>query len=379
MPWPFCYLTAMSAAGHLNYSLDLSCPVGEPAAGSVVTRVAREAAFDFQSSEYATLFASARATAFQHPLWLDAFYGRLAGDREAEKVVVTGRDASGRLRYVLPLIRRPKSGIMLLEATDLGVSDYACPVVDAGWVVDPGTPAQVAAALPEHDILRLRPVRSETAARWQAFFAARPRRLDFGAHAVELAGWPAPLESGFARTLERKKKRFAREGGTVLRQSGPAAIRAAMAGMRAFRDGRFGGDMIARPAVAAFYAELAEREAFARLYTASLGDTAIGHAFGTVHDGCFHYLLIGCDYAAHGRLSPGLMLYDAMIADWRDAGGTVFDFTIGDEPFKFDFGTRANAMYELTAAGSWRGRLALAALEAKRSLDGMRIGRTGND
>ncbi|MBN4669075.1 cellulose biosynthesis protein CelD, partial [Pandoraea nosoerga] len=35
-------------------------------------------AFDFLSEEYATLFEGSDATAFQHPLWLDSLYRKLA-------------------------------------------------------------------------------------------------------------------------------------------------------------------------------------------------------------------------------------------------------------------------------------------------------------
>ncbi|TIR63470.1 MAG: cellulose biosynthesis protein CelD, partial [Mesorhizobium sp.] len=38
--------------------------------------VTAEDAFDFRSTEYAELFASSAATAFQHPIWLAQLYER---------------------------------------------------------------------------------------------------------------------------------------------------------------------------------------------------------------------------------------------------------------------------------------------------------------
>lgn len=337
--------------------------------------VRAEPDFDFLSEAYRGLFARSRATAFQHPVWLDAFYRNLIADRGAEKLVVCGRDGSDALRFALPLIRRRRSGAILVETTDLGVGDYAAPVVDTSWEPCHGLHRRVGAALPPFDILRLRPVRAEALPDWQLFFDARETQLDFSAHAVALSSsfqeWRSGvLDTGFLRMLDRKKKRFAREGGAVARLEGADAMALAVEALAGLRAGRFEGDLIQRSAVAGFYADVARQGAggFARVYTASIGGDAIGHVLGIVHGGRFHYLLIGCDYARFGRLSPGMMLYDAMIEDWIGEGGTVFDFTIGDEPFKRDFGTVPTAMHQLVAPGSWRGRLALAAFEARSSL-----------
>ncbi len=91
----------------------------------------------------------------------------------------------------------------------------------------------------------------------------------------------------------------------------------------------------------------------------------MGYAFGLTHAGRFDYLLIGCDYERHGRHSPGLMLFDRMIDDWAASGGSVFDFTIGDEPFKTDFGAKPTPMFELRGVPTVRGRIFLALKEAR--------------
>ena len=131
--------------------------------------VAAEPRFDFSGGEYAELFARSDATAFQHPLWLRHLFGTVAPRRDAEPCVVTGRDAEyGTLLFALPLMLRAKSGLTLLEAADLGVSDYAAPVIDRAWrrTSDLSDIAgDVAAVLPSHDILRIRPVREKNISR----------------------------------------------------------------------------------------------------------------------------------------------------------------------------------------------------------------------
>jgi CelD/BcsL family acetyltransferase involved in cellulose biosynthesis len=348
--------------------------------------VARDDGFDFSGADYARLHAASGATAFQHPLWLDAFYRRLAGPRGAEKIVVTGRDADGTLRLVLPLIRRRMSGVALLESCDLGVSDYAAPVVDADFDHGPGLAEAVGAVLPAHDILRLRPVRAEHVETWQTLLGGQAVRLDFSAHATTLgASYSAWRQSayadGFRRMFERKKKRFLKQDGARVRLlTDPTEIDAAIAAIARLRAGRFEGDLIQQDFVAAFYADVARMGAagLARTYAIELEGAPIGHAFGIVHAGRFNYLLIGCDYEAHGRHSPGLVLYDAMIEDWIGAGGAIFDFTIGDEPFKADFGTGPTPMFEISARPTWRGRLAAAGFAAREQLRRLRRDQKGS-
>lgn len=356
--------------------------------GPAALAVSVERALDPLADDYAELFAASEAGAFEHPLWLGAFYRRLAPARDASPVVVTGRDARGALQFVLPLILRRVSGIVLLESHDLGVSDYAAPVVRRGFVPPENLRSRIASVLPRHDILRIRPVREGDVPQWAAFFDAAARKLDFCAHATALApsyeAWRAGAYSdSFARYLERKKKRFRKAPGASVRLlTEPEDIAAAIGSIQKGRAGRFEGDLIQDDRVRDFYADVAANGApqgLARTYAIALDGEDIGHAFGLTHAGRFHYLLIACDYERHGKHSPGLILYDAMIADWIAAGGDVFDFTIGDEPFKADFGTRPTAIYELRASASLRGRIAQAAFDARERLRRARTASGGTD
>ena len=107
---------------------------------------------------------------------------------------------------------------------------------------------------------------------------------------------------------------------------------------------------------------------FARVYQLKLDGADVAQAFGLVLGGRFYYLLIGADYERFGKHSPGLVLYDLLIEEWIKEGGTVFDFTIGDEAFKRDFGTAPTAMHALVETATLKGRLALSAFDAMRGL-----------
>src|SRR3954449_3674217 len=94
--------------------------------------IAIEQGFDFLSPDYAELFDNSAATAFQHPLWLDTLYTRLASHVGATPLVVVVRHrATGALAMVLPLVRVRRGPIRTVEFADLRVSDYLAPVCTA--------------------------------------------------------------------------------------------------------------------------------------------------------------------------------------------------------------------------------------------------------
>src|SRR6478736_10235266 len=94
--------------------------------------IAIEQGFDFLSPDYAALFDNSAATAFQHPLWLDILYTRLASHAGATPLVVVARHrATSALALVLPLLRVRRGPIRTVEFADLRVSDYLAPVCTA--------------------------------------------------------------------------------------------------------------------------------------------------------------------------------------------------------------------------------------------------------
>ncbi len=337
-----------------------------------------ETGFDYTAPEYEDIYRKSEASAFQHPLWLTYFYNLLVPSRKARNLTVTGRDPeSGRLRFVLPLIGRRKFGLRLVETTDLGVSDYTCPVIDRDWPLPRDLAARVATTLPSHDVLRIRPIREEAVKDWNAVINMPASKVDFSAHATVLPSsypdWRAnAFDKSFTRYLDRKKRRFLKSGNVELQLlDDPSALRQAIGRVKALRTGRFEGDPIQTDAVERFYTEIAIHGAsagLARTYLLALDGEAVGYVFGLTVNGRFYYLLIGCDYERFGRHSPGLVMYDMIIERWIGDHGNSFDFTIGDEPFKGDFGATPTAMYEIAVGRTAVGRLALGMFRLRRRM-----------
>jgi CelD/BcsL family acetyltransferase involved in cellulose biosynthesis len=353
-----------------------------------------ESHYDFACEEYTTLFSTSEATAFQHPIWLNSFYAELVAKRNAKPVFITGRSGpEGQLVFLLPMISRRLGGITLLEATDLGVSDYAVPVVDQAWLAAEAGNAsaiaqQVSFAIPRHDLLHIRNIREEHIELWRLFFDQPVQQHDFSAHALDLttAGkdWRNQmLADDFRKRFERKRRKFANSNEARIRVlDDPAEAAAGINKLAELRHGRFEGDMIAYDFVRDFYAGVAAKgcaSGYAATYVFEVGDEMVGVAFAIAHAGRLNYLLIGCDYMRHGSLSPGMMIYDRMIDDWADKGGAQYDFTIGDEPFKFDFGTKPTLMWEMVNTATLQGR-AFMGLRKLRNRVRERLARVkGND
>lgn len=346
--------------------------------------MAVEPEFDFRSGHFLKLFGQSSATAFQHPLWLDAFYRLIAPHRGAEKLVVTARDEStGALRMVLPFVIREANGMTVIETADLGVSDHAAPIVASAWPLPESIREDIADALPRHDLLRVRPVGADMLDTWRDFIDGDTHSLDFFGPATELSGPFPQWRSGAFGQVYRKEvdadaRRQFKSGATELKLlTDSAEIAHAIETIRVCRAGRFELDPIQERPVCDFYTSLAVSGAgagFSRTYALIEHDRVIGHVFGLSWMGRFHYLLVGCDFTRHGRHTTGLILHDTMVEDWIGTDSQAFNFTIGDEAFKLASGKQAAEMFVVTRAPTWRGRLSRAALNANDHVERMQRG-----
>lgn len=338
---------------------------------SMTLDLAVEMDFDFKSPEYRDLFARSNATGFQSPTWLSCFYTTLAPAHSVQPWIITFRQR-GRLEGLVALIKRQKSGIVLLEATDLGVSDYAAPVLSPRFerqLCDDGALQKAFRdALGAYDVLRIRPSRSEHSDAWQSLIGTCPQPLGFSAHSVDLQppfdDWRRrKMEPKMASMAARKGRRWRKQHKVSLeRLEDSNSILQAIDNLSLLRKGRFEGDPIQQRQVKEFYIQAAvggAKSGESETWVLTSDGSVACILFGLTHNGRFLYLLIGADYEAYGRHSPGLQLYEGVIEDWMQRGGTNFDFTIGDEPFKKHYGTQAEPMSLFSSTRNLKGKVAL--------------------
>ena len=353
--------------------------------------------FDFRSVEYQSLHQRSQTTAFQGPQWLDALYRNVAPALTAEPVIVTVRETSGgRLVLVLPLARCRRNAVTFMEFADFGLCDYLGAVhdpVDAPRLVSDVTlPGRVTAVLPRCDVISLTKLTGDDPVLERLFSNARRARMRVSAYPVKLgsdwAEWrSAKLDYGFRRDLDIKRRRIAKRGTpdfTLL--DDPCEIVRVFHALRSFRAQRFKErgvhDVLDHDAVFSFYRQIAvdgARAGTARTFCLYLSDVPVAVMFGLVHDRTFSLLLVGFDLTQYRRLSLGLLAMEDTLRASIEAGDTIYDFTIGDYPYKLQFGAESRPLHEWHMVRTIRGYLPVVGInllrETKRILKPLIRGR----
>ncbi|HEY9293508.1 MAG TPA: GNAT family N-acetyltransferase [Microlunatus sp.] len=342
--------------------------------------IAREDRLDLRSDEYRDLFGRSAATPFQHPVWLHHLYTVLAPARAAEKRFVTIRQADRRLVGVIPMISRRQFGLRLLEFADLGVNDYAAPVLDrelaATIVADPHVGPAVRAALGPFDLLRVERVRADQDQLAALLGGAKIKRHAYQTHRIALPptsdAWRKGLRPDFARHLERKYKRLRPKGGHRIRTVTDAAeIEQVLVQLQEFRAARFderGGTDLAQVAdYFAFYRAVAlddDPDRPNRLRVLEVGDDVAAATLDLVDDDQELFLLVGYDVGRLRNYSLGLLIVDQLVIAAIERGRRCFDLTVGDEPYKADFGAVPSPLFELRSARTPAGAIGVLGRDA---------------
>jgi CelD/BcsL family acetyltransferase involved in cellulose biosynthesis len=359
-------------------------------------RVAIDRDFDFRSAEYRSLHRRSHATAFQGPDWLAGLYRLVAPAFRADPLTVTVRaNDDRRLLLVLPLVRRRRGRLAVVEFADFGLCDYNHAVYDPVeaplLLADATLPERVGGVLDGCDILSIRKLTYHDPLLRRLFPHARRARMRFSAYPARLGndwvGWrEAKLAPGLRRELDLKRRRLAKKGAvTFTRARDAAEIARVFAHLRRFRADRFSElgipDPIGNEAVFSFYRDMAVQGAHtgtARTYCLYLEGEPIAALFGLADRSAFLMLLLGADLKRFRRLSIGLLAVDESMRAAFEAGDGVYDFTVGDHPYKLQFAAETTPLYEChvprTIAG-YGATLAIAIVrEFKRAFKPLRAG-----
>ena len=336
-------------------------------------------AFDFSSQEYAELFDGSDATAFQHPLWLDTLYRKLAPAAAAKPLIVTiRRRATGELAMVLPLLRVPRGPMRTVEFADLRVSDYLTPVgtaeVFSELLQDEDACLTLRRLVRPFDLLRMSKIPDGKMPIESLLAAPRRTVMETNAYSTILVApfeqWRASaLSRSYQKELAKKQRQLQKKGALSFSCCDDnASVMAAMEMMKKFRGPRFhaqgDGDLLQRPEYFDFYSSVALRGlgALVRLYTMKMDGNPIAAVLGLRHRGSFLIIMSAFDIAGYKSQSIGALMFEQVARDCIERGDQILDFTIGDEPYKKMFGGQPSPLWSVTQAGSVAGSVALFAL-----------------
>lgn len=336
-------------------------------------------AFDFLSADYAALFDGSAATAFQHPLWLDSLYARLAAHAGARPlVVVVRRRASGALAMVLPLLRIRRGPIRTIEFADLRVSDYLAPVCSpetfADLLEDEAACAEIRRLVRPFDLLRMTKLPDGRLPVESLLGAPRRVSMETNTYATVLVApfeqWrSSALDRSYQKELAKKYRQLQKKGAlSFFCCDDTASVSEAMEAMKQYRGPRFqaqgDGDLLQRPEYYGFYSDVAVRGlgSFVRLYAMKMDGNVIAAVLGLSHRSSFLVIMSAFDIAGYKSQSLGSLMFEQVARDCIERGDQMLDFTIGDEPYKKLFGAQPSPMWMVTQAGSTAGAISLFAL-----------------
>jgi CelD/BcsL family acetyltransferase involved in cellulose biosynthesis len=340
--------------------------------------VSIENEFDFSSNEYARLFAGSSATAFQHPLWLESIYAKLAPASGAKRLVIAVRArASGELAMVLPLLRIRRGPIRTVEFADLRVSDYIAPICGQSafseLLGDEAACREIQRLLQPFDLLRI-PKLPDGAVSLEGLLDARPRvSMETNAYSVGLIApfdaWrSSALDRSYQKELAKKFRQLEKKGELAFSCEERSSVVATLEMMKQYRGPRFhaqgDGDLLQRPEYFDFYSDVALRGngTFSRLYALRMDGRVIAAVLGLCHKEAFLIIMGAFDIDGFKSQSIGALMFEQVAKDCIGRGDRVLDFTIGDEPYKKQFGAQASPMWMVTQTGSAAGAFANYAL-----------------
>jgi CelD/BcsL family acetyltransferase involved in cellulose biosynthesis len=337
--------------------------------------------YDFLSNEYSTLFESAAATAFQSPLWLHEFYKTLVPGCGAEPIIMKiYREGQEQPEVILPLVRETYFGIQIIQPADLGVADYNAVIGSPKSLEDvcavPGLASKILTAMKPYHILLFRKQPPSTFDASKLFSKARKTPNISSSYEVEIEQthdhWlKTHVSKNMRKGLRRKLSGFQKDHGPLeySELSNEADIVNAFEIMRDLRAGRYETDLFSRPEYFAFYRNLAVKGAqtgMTSTFVGKLENRIMSIDFGVRHKGRFLFLLAAfVDDEDMKRYSLGLLGLNEKIRHEADLGTTIFDFTIGDEPYKLSFGAEQIPLTNVTVTAGPIGQLAFTAYQSR--------------
>lgn len=298
---------------------------------------------------------------FQRLAWLAPWYEIVAPRHCARPVFVTVREiASGRPVLFLPLCQRRWRGLRLIEFAGFGVSDYNAPLLAEGFEPTPSELdrlwPRILRALPAADLIRFDRVPERILGRPIAF-----ARLGW-LRPMELAAWMLDLPDKAqayddhilsAKTRKenrRKTRRLHEKVGDFQLEPARATATADLylETLRRQRGARFGADNnLDHPCFLAFYRAVihGHLDTLAEIWALKAGERILATHLALRGPRAYLLIMHGFDATLDGG-AAGIVALDQMIRQRIALGDRHFDFTIGNECYKQQFGVKRVMLHE---------------------------------
>ena len=318
-----------------------------------------------------------RSTPFQDPLWLNAWYDAFAGKDNVEPLIAVICDArTGEPVVLVPLICRLQKALRVVEFADLDLTDYNAPILTGAAPRDPGAARtlwrELRAALrrmPEGaDLIRLRKMPADLRGGPNPFAQLNdvgPCSLNgnFVTTGEDFDAYRYSLERTVRKELERSWRVFTRNSAAkfkIIKDKNEALrILSCMEVQQGKRMQHLGLPFILNgESCAAFFRELIGNgvdSGYVVVSALTVGEEVVAALLG-IRNG-LHYVMVRISNAG-GRwsnCSPGRLIIERSMAAMHEDGVRRFDFSVVDYPYKQRFDVARLALFDISAALSWRG------------------------
>ena len=336
----------------------------------------------------------ADCTAFQSFDWLSTWQ-QCVGDRTGvAPAIVTGRNASGELLFILPLATRRAR--LARELTFLGrdLGDYNAPLLAPDFPRSSAAANFPAAwqsirdllgrhAQHHHDVILLDKMPERIGGQPNPFLQLDVVANPSGAYLTALAEdwemfYSAKRSSATRRRDRTKRKRLAESGEVrMVTPEAPDDVARTVDVLVAQKRralARMGvGDIFARPGYRDFFSQLAARApALVHVSRLEVGPTSAATNLGLTFRRRYYHVLASYDEGPLSRFGPGAAHLHELMRYAIARHCTHFDFTIGDEPYKRDWCDTETRLFDHVGAATARGRLvaagAIVGRRAKRAI-----------
>lgn len=324
--------------------------------------------------------AEADCTVFQNFDYLSLWQRHVGVHHGVAPAIVVVRYGAGTLA-VLPLAISGSGVLRRLVWLAQDNSDYLAPLLakDFSGVVGSGKFAslwrEIIALMQgderfRHDVVELRKMPETIGAQENPFLRLAVTRNPSSAHLTTLVGdWETyynEKRSAATRRRDRTKRKRLSESGEVrlitpqndadVRETIATLIRQKSAALK-----RMGvTDLFAEPGVRDFYLDLATNPRTRGLVHVSrldVGDVPASVNLGLQFRHRYYYIFASYDDGEVSRFGPGAAHLRDLMARAIAEGCREFDFTIGDERYKFEWSDKETVLVDYFAATTWRGWL----------------------
>jgi len=330
-------------------------------------------------SEWQSFQASAEATPFQSFEWLSAWQRHIGAPEGVVPAIVVGRFSDGQTAFILPLAIETRRNAKRLCWLGQELGDYNAPLlardfsqrVAAGrflalweelqrqmqsapelrydWIEFEKMPQTVGVQINPFTHLNVAPNANnayitQLGDDWDTFYRAK--------------------RSSATRRRDRAKRKRMSEFGEIrfITDAAPDDVRQTLDTLWVQKKRIFArrgiADMFAKPGYRDLFNDFASNPQTQHLVHVSrveIGDSTAAANFALIFGDCYYHLLSSYCDSEVTRLGPGALHLRELLAYAIKTGRRLFDFTIGDEPYKMEWSDLRLKLFDYSAAATWRG------------------------